>query len=87
MTEKQKSCIERICNILDVDYTGGDNKEDAYWFILRYMQEAKKEQKRIYRNRILNHRRVYYSENPYSGPYGTGIVDCYDYGIYPWGDS
>ena len=87
MTEKQKSCIEWICNILDVDYTGGDDKEDAYWFILRYMQEAKKEQKRIYRKRALNHRRIYYSENPYSGPYGTDIVDCYDYGICPWGDS
>ena len=89
MTKKQKKCIEWICDVLGVDYTGGDNKEDAYWFILRYMQKAKKEQKRIRRNRILNNssRRVYYSENSYSGPYGTDIVDCYDYGICPWGNS
>lgn len=27
------------------------------------------------------------SDNPFAGPYGTDIVDCYDCGINPWGDS
>ena len=26
-------------------------------------------------------------ESAYDGPYGSDIVDCYDYGICPWGDS
>lgn len=26
-------------------------------------------------------------ESAYDGPYGSNVVDCYDYGICPWGDS
>ena len=32
-------------------------------------------------------KKTYYANGEYSGSYGTEIVDCFDYGICPWGDS
>lgn len=43
MTEKQKKCIDWICDILDIKYNGGNNRYDAWRFINDYIDIAKKE--------------------------------------------
>ena len=44
MTEKQKSCIEWICETLHVKYYGRDTKEDAAKFIDKFINRAKEVQ-------------------------------------------
>ena len=39
MTEKQKSCIDWICKMLDIEFTG-TTKKDAWEFINKYKNEA-----------------------------------------------
>ena len=41
MTEKQKSCIDWICDTLGVKYFGKDTKQDAWKFINKFIDKAK----------------------------------------------
>jgi hypothetical protein len=45
MSEKQRNCINWICDVLGVTYYGGDNKSDAWKFINKFMDRAKEVQK------------------------------------------
>lgn len=53
----------------------------------QYRLKQKKEYERYLRENCSNKGRKYYSDNCYAGAYGSDDVDCFDYGIYPWGDS
>ena len=41
MTEKQRDCINWICETLGVKYWGKDTKEDAWKFINKFICRAK----------------------------------------------
>lgn len=41
MSEKQRNCIDWICETLGVKYYGGDNKQDAWIFINKFIKRAK----------------------------------------------
>lgn len=45
MTEKQKSCIEWICRILNVTYYGKDTIDDASKFISKFIDRAREVQR------------------------------------------
>ena len=41
MTEKQRNCIEWICNTLQIKYCGKDTKKDAAKFIGKFIDRAR----------------------------------------------
>lgn len=41
MTEKQRDCIDWICETLGVKYYGKDTKQDAWTFINKFIDRAK----------------------------------------------
>lgn len=41
MTEKQRSCIDWICQTLGVKYYGKNTKQDAWNFINKFIDRAK----------------------------------------------
>lgn len=41
MSEKQKACINWICETLGIQYDSSDTKQDAWKFINYYMDRAK----------------------------------------------
>lgn len=45
MSEKQRNCIDWICETLGVKYYGGDNKQDAWKFINKFINRAKERAK------------------------------------------
>lgn len=45
MTEKQRNCIDWICNTLRIKYCGKDTKDDAYRFISKFIDRAKEVQR------------------------------------------
>lgn len=45
MTDKQRSCIDWICETLGVTYYGKDNVKDASDFISKFIERAKAVQK------------------------------------------
>ena len=47
MTEKQRKCIEWICDLFEIPYEGGDSKEEACDFINQYYVQAREYQNQI----------------------------------------
>jgi len=45
MSEKQRKCIDWICETLGVKYYGGDDKQDAWKFINKFINRAKERAK------------------------------------------
>lgn len=45
MTDKQRKCIQWICEILHVKYYGKDTRRDAWLFIHKFMDKAKEVQR------------------------------------------
>ena len=94
ITEAQKKAIRTICFALHIDLKEWQikdmSRQDAFIFIRDHKKiynEAIRRHNEIMRERRAERRKTYYSDNVYAGPYGSDIVDCFDMGIFPWGDS
>lgn len=96
-TEKQISYAEAISNTLHIDLPNPMTRQSLFIFIRDNIEAYKKEQNKIktmqyyqnYNYYHCSHNRSYgcFNDNPYAGAYGNDEVDCFDYGISPWGDS
>lgn len=89
-TKKQMELVQKICYSLKYKYVITEmTKQEAFLFIQDHIKEYRKWcRKNLYSyNYYEDSSKKEYSENPYAGPYGTDIVDCYDFGIFPWGNS
>lgn len=96
-TEKQINYIKTICRVLDLEVPESPTRQEAFFFIQDHIDDYKaylhksavlrihEKERRQERTREIT--RQYYDENHFAGPYGSDIVDCFDYGIYPWGNS
>ena len=92
-TEKQMKYIKSIAWTLGIDYDKSMDITEARDFISEHIDEFKAKRKQNY----LRHLRHSFesrtsvsrscNEDPFQGPHGSEIVDCFDYGIYPWGNS
>lgn len=95
ITEKQKHLIINMIHALELDTDVRSvkymTKEDAWAFIQKYNNEYKV-------HKLLNGGYTYSSHrhtrgrkhvdcNPFAGPHECDYMDCYDFGITPWGDS
>lgn len=97
ITEKQCQLIFNIIISLKLDTDMSTvqymNRSEAYVFIQKYIERYKhyKELKAIYRSingsRYHSTRRKHVDCNPFAGPHECDYMDCYDFGITPWGDS
>ena len=63
MNDKQKSCIEWICETLGVTYYGKDNVKDASNFIGKFIERAKEVQRE--RNFYNNWGMSYFLNRPF----------------------
>ncbi len=93
-TTKQKIFAIKISNTLNIDLPVEDTVKSYCNFISENIEDFKKEQRKIRDewNEIESRKRYTSSgrtrfQNTYSGAYDSDIVDCYDFGISPWGDS
>lgn len=94
ITDKQKYAINIICYELHLNFKKWQienmSRYDASVFIHEHedvLRKAKQRHRDIIRERQAAKRKTYYSDNSFAGPYGTDIVDCYDFNICPCGDS
>lgn len=79
MTEKQRKCIEWICNILEIKYERKDDKEDAWWFIFTHIEDAKKAQKEINRDNYLGE--ALYVLFGFNEDYAEDMIHGYNLGV------
>ena len=77
-TKKQREFARKIALTLNISYNANMTKQEAYFFIRDNIEKY---------NMIKQLKYIVGSDNPYAGPYGTDIVDCYDFGITPYGNS
>ena len=86
-TEKQVWAVNKIQS-MHIYHTHKEyempnyTKVDYQKFISDHIDEYNE-----YKQWCINRRGLHYFDNPFAGPHGTDIVDCYDYGISPWGNS
>lgn len=85
-TNKQLKFACRIFNVTHKPLPENHTKEAYRQYISENLDEYNKiKSRRMYSNKkYARSKEDYYSENPFAGPYGTEIVDCYDFGIAPW---
>ena len=79
-TQKQVDYATKIARELNINLPIIKTKQ-SYWDFINANEKRFKE---------LQHKNKSFDcdyDNPFAGPYGTDIVDCYDFGINPWGDS
>ena len=97
-TEKQIKYASSISKVLDVPMPESLTRQSLFIFIrdnapkykqawAKWRQKEREDYQRYLRENCSNKGYKYYSDNTYAGAYGSDIVDCYDYGICPWGDS
>ena len=96
-TEKQITYAQAISNTLHIDLPEPLTRQSAFIFIRDNIEAYKAKRNAIktmryyqnYNYYHCSHNRSYgcFNDNPYAGAYGNDDVDCFDYGIYPWGDS
>lgn len=99
-TEKQVKLANWICNVLGKQLPTNNTIDSYREFISANIDEFNqkkcyiKKKRRRYRR---YNKRNYYTqykksnhytyENTYGGAHDSDIIDCYDFGISPWGDS
>lgn len=95
-TEKQKRFAVQISFRLGIELPNNDSIYAYSKFIsdnLEKFKEAERKSNAISRkiirecSRNIRQRRQTKYQNTYGGAYDSDIVDCYDFGISPWGDS
>ena len=97
ITEKQYQLIFNIIISLELDTDKSTiqymNRDEACAFIQKYKKryEHYKELKAICRSisgsGYHSTGRKHVDCNPFAGPHECDYMDCYDFGITPWGDS
>ena len=93
-TEKQVLWATKISYVLNVDLPEIHTKQSFCEFIRLHDKEARSvinqrrrdaKFERKYSSR--RSRRTYPTNGDYAGSHDSDIVDCFDCGIFPWGDS
>lgn len=103
LTDKQRLLIINMIKYLDLDFDREKieymTKDEASSFIQKYAKryEHYKELWAILREihgsprssstRRSRGRKRHVDCNPFAGPHDCDYMDCYDFGIAPWGDS